>query len=62
MFKDPSIRYDALRFLAGDSALPDASNTAEVQQYLGDYYNYVACHIEVGIHFCFLSDNFDVLN
>jgi len=38
LFKDPSGRYDALRFLAGDAALPDASNTAEVQQYLGDFH------------------------
>jgi len=40
-FQDSSARFDALRFLAGDAALPDALRMPEVQQYLGngnDYY------------------------
>lgn len=37
-FQDTSARYDALRFLAGDAALPNALCTPEVQQYLGNDY------------------------
>jgi len=36
LFQDHSARYDALRFLAGDTTLPGASRTPEVQQYLGN--------------------------